>query len=582
VAEERVQRRLAAILAADVVGYSRMMSRDEGGTLSRLKTLRREIFEPKTKQYGGRIFKTTGDGAFVEFKSVVDAVKSASDIQESLAVRNVDISEDQKILLRIGISLGDVIVEGSDLYGNGVNVASRMEGLAEPGGICVSGNVHEHIGRSLDVHFEDLGEQVVKNIDQPVRCYRTHPKDDARQEAPLMPVPEKSSIAVLPFQNMSGDPEQEYFADGIAEDIITDLSKISSLFVVARNSSFAYKGKAVDVREISRALGATYVLEGSVRRGGNKLRINAQLIDAGTGGHLWAERYDGDLNDIFALQDSITSQIVSALELNLTSVDRERIEHKRTHSVEAYDLYLRGRSEYHQYKPDHGEAPARYLERAIEIDPDFADAYGYLSYCRFRAWVNAAPGSDGAMEHAYELAQKAVDLDDRSSVALTRLAWVLAFMKRFDEAIPLFEKALDLDPNDAGAYAAYGMILVFWGDPERGFRTNEKAFQIDAIAPPNWYLHRALAQFGMRQYDDALQSLATVTERAPNFIVGRAVLACLCSEMERPKEAADQIEFILRQVPSYSVEIAKRYFCYRHEENLERVLAGLRKAGLRE
>ncbi len=309
-AEERVQRRLAAIMAADVVGYSRLMEQDEVGTLARLKSLRSEVFDPRTKQFDGRIFKNTGDGALAEFGSAFDAVQCAIEIQRTLARRNADLPEELRIILRVGIRLGDVIVEGDDLFGNGVIVAARMEGLAEPGAICVSGNVHEHIGNALDVTFEDLGEQAVKNIDRPIRAYRVHLEPAAvhpivqQLDAPFA-LPDKPSIAVLPFNNLSTDPEQEFFGDGLSEDIITTLSKISNLFVIARNSSFVFKGQAVDVRKVAGDLGVRYVLEGSVRVAGKRLRVSAQLIDAVDGGHLWADRFDRRMDDIFDIQDEI-------------------------------------------------------------------------------------------------------------------------------------------------------------------------------------------------------------------------------------------------------------------------------------
>ena len=579
-AKENVTRKLAAILYADVVGYSRLTGEDEEGT-HRTVAEYLDCIAGMVSSHDGRVVHYAGDAVLADFPSVVAAVKCAVDVQKDLATRNSDISDDCKVQFRIGVNLGDVIVDRDDIYGNGVNVAARLESLADPGGICISDKVLEEIQGKVDLGFEDMGPQAVKNIARPVQSYRVV-FEKPLTKLPTSRVSDKPSIAVLPFNNLSGDPEQEYFADGMAEDITTDLSKISSLFVVARNSSFVYKSKAVDIREVSRALGVKYVLEGSVRKGGNKIRINAQLIDAESSGHLWAERYDGDMDDIFGLQDNITSQIVSALELNLTSADRERIEHKPTHNVEAYDLYLRGRSELFRYAPDGGAAAARYFEKAIEKDPKFAEAYGFLAYCRFRAWVNGWPGSDDTLERAKDLAQKAVELDDRSSVSHTRLAWILAFMRRFDEALPLFEKALDLDPNDPEAYAAYGLVLVFWGDAKRGLRINEKAFEIDRVAPPNWYHHRGLAHFEMRQYDNALLNLVTATERAPYFIPARLILACLYSEIERQKEAEDEVAIVLQQNPKYTVEIAKRYLCYRHEENLERVFMGLRKAGLPE
>jgi adenylate cyclase len=370
-AEERVQRRLAAILAADVVGYSRLMEADEAGTFDRLKALRRELFEPKAKRYGGRIFKTTGDGALVEFKSAADALDAAIDIQRALAERNNVLSEEERIQLRIGISLGDVIVEGSDLYGNGVNVAARMEGLAEPGGICISANVHEHVRSGTEFSFDDLGAQEVKNIAEPVRAYtvRIGLSKPTKSAEPL-PLPDKPSIAVLPFQNMSGDPEQEYFSDGIAEDIITALSRFGWFFVIARNSSFSYKGTSPDVRRIAHELGVQYVLEGSVRKAANRVRITAQLIDAISGHHIWAERYDRELDDIFAVQDEITKEIAGTVAPSFVSAEARRVERKAPEHFDAWDYAIRGNWHLWHFSPA-GVAEAKQLfAKAIELDPN--------------------------------------------------------------------------------------------------------------------------------------------------------------------------------------------------------------------
>ncbi len=587
-AEERLQRRLAAILAADVVGYSRMMGADDAGTLTRLKTLRAEVFDPGTKQYGGRIFKNTGDGALAEFGSATDAVQSAIDIQRELADRNAATPEDQRIVLRIGISMGDVIVDGDDLFGNGVNVAARMEGLADAGGICVSGNVHEHVGNSLGVELEDLGEQTVKNIDQPIRCYRVHLEPGGvtgtmpqRPDSPPA-LPGKPSIAVLPFTNMSSDPEQEYFADGMTEDLITDLSKISGLFVIARNSSFTFKGKSVDIKDVGQRLGVRYVLEGSVRRAGNRIRINAQLIDVGTGGHLWAERYDGDFEDIFALQDSITAKIIAALEVHLTPADRESTDRKPTRSAEAYDLCLKGRSEYYHYHPDHMADAVRYLEKAIEIDPNYAEAYGYLSYCRTSAYLFTWPGADDTLDPALALAEKSVALDDKSAVAYTRLGWVQGYLGRFDEAFANLEKATTLDPRNAEAFYAFGETMNRAGQPEKALPWFEKAFSIDTIIPPSWDFAVGSAYLLLRRYDEVLPKLLPVIERVPNFSPARVQLARAYSEMGRIADAKREIKALLEIAPKFTIKNASRMFPYPKEADRRRLFDSLRNAGLPE
>ena len=377
--EERLRRRLAAIMAADVVGYSRMMAMDEDGTLAKLQALRADIFDPLTKKLGGRIFKNTGDGALVEFSSAVDAVQSTMEVQQALGAH----AKVDGIVLRIGISLGDVIVDGDDLFGNGVNIAARMEALAEPGEICVSGNVQEHIGTALNIEFEDLGAELVKNIDHPIHSYRVL-LDGQIPRAPLQKprtVTDKPSIAVLPFENMSDDPEQEYFADGMTEEIITALSRIDSIFVIARNSSFTFKGRSVDVRDVARELGVRYVLEGSVRRASGKVRITGQLIDAESGAHLWADRFDGDLENIFDLQDKIAESVVGVVEPTLREAEIARSQRTGPTNLDAYDLLLRSMPNAFAFKQDENALAVSQLERAIDLDPDLASALALKAWC---------------------------------------------------------------------------------------------------------------------------------------------------------------------------------------------------------
>ena len=389
-AEEQIQRRLAAILAADVVGYSRLMEIDEAGTLDRLKELRREVFTPTTAQFRGRIFKFTGDGALVEYGSAVDAVNCAVAIQGALAERNSELPEDGRIELRIGISLGDVIVEGSDLYGNGVNVAARLEALAEPGGICISGNVHEHVRKSSGIEFADIGDQQVKNIDRPVRAYQIalgHLEKQPLTDGTMPSLPAKPSIAVLPFDNLSGDPEQEYFADGVAEDIITALSKFHWFFVIARNSSFSYKGTSPDVRQVAKELGVQYVLEGSVRKGGNRVRITAQLVDALTGRHVWAERYDRDLEDIFVVQDEITEAITTTVAPAFMSAEAQRAERKSPENYGAWDYAMRGNWHLSRRGRDDIAEAQRLFETALDLDPQSTMALSARRDGRLRSCV---------------------------------------------------------------------------------------------------------------------------------------------------------------------------------------------------
>ena len=380
-AEARVERRLAAILAADVVSYSRMMGTDEEGTLAALKAYRRELIDPKIAEHRGRIVKTTGDGLLVEFASVVDALRCAVEFQRGMAERNVEVPREKLIEFRVGIHQGDIIIDGGDIFGDGVNVAARLEGLAEPGGICVSGRVQEDARGKIDIVFEDAGEQLLKNIERPVRVYRMRPNSAALSHQPALVLPDKPSIAVLPFQNMSGDPEQDYFADGIVEDIITALSRFRNLFVIARNSSFTYKGRAVDVKQVSRELGVRYVLEGSVRKATNRVRITGQLIDATTGAHLWADRFDGTLEDVFDLQDQVTVSVVSAIAPTLEQVEIERAKRKPTASLVAYDYFLRGTASLHQGTKEAISEALRLFYQAIELDREFSSAYGMAAWC---------------------------------------------------------------------------------------------------------------------------------------------------------------------------------------------------------
>ena len=586
-AEERVQRRLAAILAADMVGYSRLMEADETGTITRQKAHRAELIDPEIATHGGRIVKTTGDGMLVEFPSVVDATECAVAIQRAIAEREAEIGAERRIQYRIGINLGDIVIDGDDILGDGVNIAARLEGLAEPGGVCLSDMVHQSVVGKLDVAFEDLGEQQVKNIAKPVRVYSVllGPGADAMPQsrtADALPARDKPSIAVLPFDNMSGDPEQEYFSDGMSEDLITDISNISGLFVIARNSSFAFKGQAIDVKEVAAKLGVKHILEGSVRKMGTKLRINAQLIDAATGGHIWAQRFDGDMEDIFEFQDAIREQIVSALQVSLTPTDKKLTERKPTDSAAAYDLFLKGRASYHRYTPEDLNEAINCLEEAIEIDPNFADAYGYLSYCHIWGWAVMLPGFDDPLERANELAEKGVALDGASAIALSRLSWIQIFLRRHDQAIANLEKAIALAPNNADVNATFGQVLNYCGNPERALKMMEKAFSIEMFVPPNWEYQVGCSHLLLRRYDEALVRFNRAIERAPKFAPAYLHLAWACVELDRLDDANDAIKAVLEIVPQYTLIEVARIFPYRIDEDRNRYLDNLRKAGLPE
>jgi TolB-like protein/class 3 adenylate cyclase len=425
--EERVERRLTAILAADVVGYSRLMGADEEGTLAALKAIRRELVDPRIVEHRGRIVKTTGDGLLVEFASVVDAVRCAVEIQQAMPERNTGLGANNRIELRIGINLGDVIVEGDDLYGDGVNIAARVEALADAGGILVSNTVHDHVRDRLPFVFEDLGEQEVKNIARPVRVYRVRDvgaaaKSPSAPAPPALPLPDKPSIAVLPFANMSGDPEQEYFADGMVEEIITALSRIRWLFVIARNSSFTYKGKAVDVKQVARELGVRYMLEGSVRKAGNRVRITGQLIDTTTGAHIWADRFDGTFDDIFELQDQVASGVVGVIEPKLRQSEIERASRKPTASLDAYDLYLRALALRDQHTDESVREAIALLKRALAIDPSYAPAAALIGWSRIhQASHGRIPISQAERAEAVTLARHALG---RGKKTRTRCGWL--------------------------------------------------------------------------------------------------------------------------------------------------------------
>ena len=454
-----MERRLSAILAADVVGYSRLMGANEVGTLQSLQKHQAELIQPEVASHGGRVVKLTGDGILVEFPSVVNAVEFATTIQRAMPKRNADVPEDRRIEFRIGINLGDVIVEGDDLFGDGVNVASRIEGVAKPGGVAISHSVREHIGNKLDLAFQDRGEEQLKNIERPVRVYDVVLDAPAEVAAAAnVPREDKPSIAVLPFNNMSGDPEQEFFSDGISEDIITDLSKISGLFVISRNTSFTYKGKALQMQKVARELGVNFLLEGSVRKAGARVRVTGQLIDGPTGGHIWAERYDRDLTDIFEIQDEITKAIVEQLKVRLVPAEKKAISQTPTENVEAYTLYLKGREFFHNLTKWFVELARQMFVKAVEVDPEFARAYAGIANCDARM-----AGSYGAQIEVAEIlamADKAIALDPQLAEAHAARGHALSNCNRWDEAEQAFEKALLLDPNSFDANYLFARLCL--------------------------------------------------------------------------------------------------------------------------
>ncbi len=580
-----IQRRLVAILAADVVGYSRLMEQDETSTLTELKGRWNDVLEPLVASHEGRIFKRIGDGMLVEFGSAVAAVECAVELQKAMAAANDDAQADRRIVLRIGVNLGDVMVDGGDLYGAGVNVASRIEGLADPGGVAISNAVHEHLHGRLSIDFIDGGSHEVKNIERRLHIWTWSPDGgtpltlDAANAAP-QPPPNRPSIAVLPFDNMSGDSEQGYFADGITEDIITDLSKISGLFVIARNSSFAYKGQAPDIRKVSRELGVRYVLEGSVRRIASRVRITAQMIDGATGGHLWAERYDRDLADVFAVQDEVTRTIVDALKVKLTAGEEARREHRSKIDPEAYDLIVRARQTVLQLRPDAVMEARRMLERAIEIDPGLAVAYARLAIITFAEYANQwNNATDENLTRALGLARKAIETDDTEPQGHISLAIVLGWMRRLDEAEQAAERAMALAPNLADAYTCLGNVRDYQGRHEDAAALFRRACRLDPQFDMSLhFLGRALLALG--RYDEAEIAFKRRLALMPRSDMSRFYLACLYGLTGRHDEARRYWQETLEVNPSFSIDHVRRTLPYKDPALLDRLLEGLRNAGV--
>ncbi|MDD1766797.1 MAG: hypothetical protein LUQ00_02645, partial [Candidatus Methanomethyliaceae archaeon] len=465
---QEVKRKLAAILSADVKGYSRLMGEDEKGTVRTLNAYK-EVMTGLIQHHHGRVVDAPGDNVLAEFASVVDAVQCAAEIQKELNTRNAELPDNRRMEFRIGINLGDVIEEGDKIFGDGVNIAARVQGLADGGGICISGSAYEQVENKVAVSFEYLGEHKVKNITRPLRVYKVIPQSGVADEMDKrLELTEKPSIAVLPFANMSGDPEQEYFSDGITEDLITDLYKISGLFVIARHSVFTYKGKAAKVQEVGRELGVRYVLEGSVRKAGSRLRITAQLVDTLTGGHLWAERYDRDLKDVFALQDEVTQKIVESLAVKLTKREEDRLARRYTDNLEAYDLVLRGLEFYFRFRQETNLQAREIFQKVIDLDPEYALALARLGWTYLREWSLGWAQSPDSLQRASELAQRAIALDDSLSDGHALLAETYLWKKRHDDAIAEAEKAVILDPNNAERMLDLGNILAYAGRPEEG------------------------------------------------------------------------------------------------------------------
>jgi adenylate cyclase len=548
---EAVERKLAAILAVDVAGYSRLVGMDEEGTLARLKALRREIIDPQIASYRGRIVKTTGDGLLVEFASVVDAVRCAVAVQRACVESETALPQDRRIEFRVGINLGDIVVEGDDILGDGVNIAARLEGIAEPGGICISGVVHDQVRGKVEVEFVDLGEQNLKNIAHPVRAYRVLPNKPATT-APPLPLPDKPSIAVLPFQNMSGDPEQEYFADGMVEEIITALSRIRWLFVIARNSSFTYKGKPIDVKQVGRELGVRYVLEGSVRKAGGRVRVTAQLIDALSGAHVWAERYDRDLSDIFAVQDEITASVAGVIEPALAEAEQRRALRKPTERLDAWEAYQRGMWHFNKHGAEENRTAQGFFRQAMAIDPSFAPAhYGYALALQWDVWHYSTRSLLEVQGPAREEAGTGVALDDKDAIAHAVLAHMLMWGSEWEPAIAEARTALALNPNSAFVISMLGCVLGFGGYREEALDRLLQAMRASPHDPLTWLWMQwfGAVQFFAGKFDAAQATLREVIRLRPGFPLAYCTVAASLAHLGRLDEARQVLDRIRALFP---------------------------------
>jgi adenylate cyclase len=571
-------RRLAAILAADIAGYSALMGSDEARTVSDLKG-HQAVVLPMVGDFGGRVIDTAGDGMLAEFPSVLNAVECAVAIQRKMIERNAAIEPQRRMEFRIGINLGDIIYDNDRIFGDGVNVAARLEGIAEPGSICVSGKVHEEIHAKIGLPYEDFGDKQLKNIAEPVRVYGI--RLDRAPSRTVLALPDKPSIAVLPFQNMSGDPEQEYFSDGMTEDLITDLSKVSGLFVIARNSSFAYKGRSVKVQEIGRDLGVRFVLEGSVRKAGNRVRITAQLIDTGSGGHLWAERFDRDLTDIFSTQDEVVKKIVGVLAVTLTRGEEQRLHRRGTGNVEAYESWLRAR-ELLTRGTRESVAQARVMyRRAIEIDLNFARPHAGLALAAISDYVSGwAPDPAQALDEAERWARRAVELSDQEPVSHLALGAVLLWRRDHEGALAESRRMMALDPNFAQGYSATGLALMYAGRAAEALEPFAMAMRLDPLYPSMVLHFLAQANFSLGKYEIAAQQLVDRIARTPGADASRMLLASCYGHLGRTEDARAAWVELLKVNPDFSLMQRARVLPYKDARDFQRIAEGLAKAGL--
>ena len=585
---ERAQRRLAAIVAADVAGFSRLIGDDEEGTLRALRSHRGELIDPLLAEHGGRIANTAGDSLLLEFPSVVDAVRYSVAMQEGLTARNQDVEESKQIVFRVGIHIGDVVAEGDDILGDGVNVAARLESLSAPGDVVLSDDAYRQVRDRLDLVWQDDGEHEVKNIARPIRIWRWSPPDHiagaGASDPTAFPLPDKPSIAVLPFDNMSGDPEQEYFSDGITEDIITNLSRIRWLFVIARNSSFVFKGKAVDVRQVSKELGVRYILEGSVRKAGNKVRITAQLIDAQTSAHLWAERYDRDLTDIFAVQDEITENVAGAIEPAILAAEGLRARSRSGDDIGAWDMVMQAISAFLRMTREDSAKMITLLEAAVERYPHYGPAHSMLSFALLFASQMGWTDLVLVRETAGKLAHRSLVLDDQDPWAHGALGYVHMMGRNSDEAILEYSKAIDLSPNFAAGYGWRAFAKAHAGLSEEAIADAGMAIRLSPKDPMNMIFVGAtgVAHYFADRYDDAIRAAEECIRMKPGLVGVHRLKCSALAQSGRISEAQATLEVIRNLQPDISASLLRRTLPYSSPEFLEKFIDGLCKAGLPE
>jgi len=588
----RVERRLAAILAADVAGYSRLIGADEAGTLGALRAIRAELIDPVMTAHHGRLVKTTGDGLLVEFSSVVDALHAATEIQAGMAERNAPVPLDKRIEFRMGLNVGDVVVEDGDIFGDGVNIAARLEGLAEPGGICVSARVQEDAAGKLDLVFEDKGELQLKNIARPVRVYRvSYPASPKEEPAPASlqssPLPDKPSIAVLPFANMSGDPDQEYFVDGVVEEITTAISRLPWLFVIARNSSFTYKGKSPDLRQVGRELGVRYVLEGSVRKAANRVRITGQLIDTTTSAHIWADRFDGTLDDIFELQDQVASSVVGVIEPKLRQSEIERATRKPTESLDAWDLYLRALAQFQKLTEPDLRAAIASLTQALAIDPYYALAAAAIGWCRLFQVFTGSVLSATEIAESVRLATQVVETGKDQPDALWMAAYTLSvFTGAHGTAAGMIDQALALNPNSANAWCIRGWVGAMQDRADLAIEALQRAMRLSPLDPQHWAFvgGMSFAYLVGRRFEEAVDWADRYICEQPRLGSGYRIKAVACAHLGRVQQAQECARRILELHPAFTITEWQHTYAGHlcSPETLAMCVDGLRKAGLPE